>query len=460
MDNSTIYDHLKEIFISAVKRVDPYQMIINHVHRHGDTLKINFETNTFSLDLDNFHNIYVIGAGKATAKMAKAIAEILKNRINRGIIAVKYGHSEPEPVQRIRVIEAGHPVPDENSMRSALEIEKISKLTDEKTLVINLISGGGSALLASPIMWSSESKIISLTLDDMQKTTQILLSCGAPIEEINCIRKHISNIKGGKLARMMYPATLLNFILSDVVGDRLDTIASGLTTFDETTYDDALKIIEKYGIGKDIPEKVRFILEAGKEGLIQETPKKNANLFSKVYNVLIGTNHTALLAAKKAARERGYDTAVLSSQITGEAMEAAKFYFGIAMDIKKHDLLLEKPACVIGGGETTVTIKGSGKGGRNQELALSFLSEMKKEKKQTDGICFLAASTDGNDGPTDAAGAFASQEILEKSEEMSLSIQYFLENNDSYSFFDWIGYLFKTGPTNTNVCDIQIAIVK
>jgi len=458
MKNTQVYNHLKHIFFSAVERVDPYKMIKNSITLKENMLNIEIENKEMSLELERFNRIFVIGAGKATAKMAKAIEEIFSGKITEGIIAVKYGHTEP--MQSIKTIEAGHPVPDENSIKAAIEIEKISRLTDDKTLFLNLISGGGSALLTSPIRCSIGSETIQLTLDDIQRTTKVLLSCGAPIDEMNCIRKHLSNIKGGKLARLLYPATQVNIILSDVVGDKLDTIASGLTTFDDTTYKHALKIVNKYKIQEKIPLKVLKVLKSGADGLIEETPKRNDPVFSRVHNILIGTNYTALIAASKKAQSLGYNTAVLSSQITGEARETARIFFGIAKDIKEHNLLLTKPGCVIGGGETTVTLRGAGKGGRNQELALSFLSEMQKNNEQTEDIYFLSASTDGNDGPTDAAGAFASLNILKESKRKSLNIEEYLNNNDSYNFFKKAGYLLKTGPTNTNVCDIQVAIVK
>jgi glycerate 2-kinase len=293
----------------------------------------------------------------------------------------------------------------------------------------------------------------------VQETTSALLSCGATIDEMNAIRKHLSRIKGGRLARLLFPATTLSFILSDVVGDRLDTIASGLTVSDQSTFGDALRIIKKYGLEHTVPEVVLKILQAGEKGLIEETPKKGDPALSKVTNILLGTNYTALLAAAKKAKLMGYNTAVISSQIIGEAREAAKLFFGIARDILIHDLLLKKPACVIAGGETTVTLRGSGRGGRNQEISLSFLSQMEKDRDQAEGIYFLSASTDGNDGPTDAAGAFATKDILRVSIKKQLDIEEHLKHNDSYSFFSLLDALLITGPTNTNVCDIHIVLV-
>jgi glycerate 2-kinase len=450
-------EQLKQIFLAAVERVDPYWMIKRHITLRGSLLRVQTETSSEEINLSGYNRIMVIGAGKATAKMAKAIEEILKERIHEGVICVKYGHTEK--LNRIETIEAGHPVPDENSILAAQQIEDMARSADDKTLCIVLISGGGSALLTSPISFRSGPVLIELSLNDVQKTTSALLSCGATIDEMNAIRKHLSRIKGGRLARLLFPATTLSFILSDVVGDRLDTIASGLTVSDQSTFGDALRIIKKYGLEHTVPEVVLKILQAGEKGLIEETPKKGDPALSKVTNILLGTNYTALLAAAKKAKLMGYNTAVISSQIIGEAREAAKLFFGIARDILIHDLLLKKPACVIAGGETTVTLRGSGRGGRNQEISLSFLSQMEKDRDQAEGIYFLSASTDGNDGPTDAAGAFATKDILRVSIKKQLDIEEHLKHSDSYSFFSLLDALLITGPTNTNVCDIHIVLV-
>lgn len=457
MEGEKVYDDLKRIFFAAVGRVDPYKIIKKCIKITNNTLNIDLdlEEERFSFDLDNFEKLFIIGTGKATAKMAKAVEELFIHRISKGIISVKYGHTEH--LATIDTIEAGHPVPDENSIKASQKIIEIAQLADEKALVINLISGGGSSLLTKPLDYTIGSEKSSLTLKEIQKTTKALLSCGATISEINCIRKHISSIKGGRLARLLYPATQINLILSDVVGDRLDTIASGLTTFDESTYENALEIIERYDIEDKIPLKVLNLIKAGARGLIDETPKRDDRIFRKVFNILIGSNYSALLAALKSAETLGYNTIIISSQITGESKEIAKVFLGIANDIKNHDLPVKRPACIIAGGETTVTLKGCGKGGRNQELALSFLSGIQNDREDMKDTYFLSAATDGNDGPTDAAGAFASLQILETS--VNMNVEDYLKNNDSYNFFDQIGWLFKTGPTNTNVCDIQILLV-
>ncbi|MCP4108090.1 MAG: glycerate kinase [Desulfobacteraceae bacterium] len=457
---------LKDIFMAGVERADPYKMMLRHLSLEDSILKIRTgqeNRNRFYTDinLSDFSKLHVIGTGKATAKMAKAIEDIMGDRITQGVISVKYGHVED--LRQIRIIEAGHPVPDENSIKAALEISELSRKSDEKTLVITLISGGGSALMAYPFSTRFQAgyqgQEIILSFKDKQETTRVLLECGAAINEINCVRKHLSGIKGGRLAKMIFPAASLNFILSDVVGDRLDCIASGPTTPDNSTFHDMLEIINKYDISGKLPENVKKILDSGLDRTVEDTPKQGDSAFKRVNNILIGTNYQSLQAAEKKAESLGFNTVILSSQVIGEAREAAKLLCGIAKDAGKRELLGKKPLCIIAGGETTVTLRGSGKGGRNQEMALSFLSEIENDPEGTQGIYFLSASTDGNDGPTDAAGAFASNEILDSANTKNLSVNEYLKNNDSYNFFDKAGFLLKTGPTNTNVCDLQLMLI-
>ncbi|MFH2092142.1 MAG: DUF4147 domain-containing protein [Pseudomonadota bacterium] len=327
-------------------------------------------------------------------------------------------------------------------------------------MVITLISGGGSALLPFPMNFEINGKPAGLTLADKQKVTQKLLGCGADIAEINCIRKHLSGIKGGHLLEQIAPATSLNFILSDVVGDDLSSIASGCTTFDPTTYEQALAILDKYRITDVVPTKVLQALQLGSSSYIAETLKKGDRALEFSTNFLIGTNKLAMFAAGEKATSLGYNVTFLTSRITGEAKEVAKLLAGVAIDIASEELLSDKPACIISGGEPVVTLQGKGKGGRNQEMALAFLAEIEKNHELFNNIFFLAASTDGNDGPTDAAGAYASLEVLKQAKKKNLSINDYLQKNDSYYFFNAISRLYKTGPTNTNVCDLHILLVK
>jgi glycerate 2-kinase len=451
------FDDLRDIFSAALERIDPYKMIVNHVRLEGSTLAVDFEDERHRVNLDGFDRVLVLGAGKASARMAKAVEDILGARITKGLVSVKYGHEEK--LSRIEVAQAGHPTPDANGVAAAGRIAAMVRGADERTLILNMISGGGSALLPCPLVHEGGGEAVRLTLGDKQGITRALLACGADITEINCVRKHISGVKGGRLLHLMEPATSLNFILSDVVGDRLDTIASGLTTYDDTTFEEALSIIEKYKLGDAAPKNVLRAIELGARGKIGETPKRGDPAADFATNILIGSNHAALVAARDKAEALGYAVAALTCALTGEAREAAKFFFGIARDVRKNGLLVAPPACVIAGGETVVSLKGDGKGGRNQEMALAFLAELAKDEQGGERIYFLSASTDGSDGPTDAAGAFASARLLAKTQSLGLSIEAALQNNDSYHFFEAAGGLLKTGPTMTNVCDLHMIIV-
>jgi hydroxypyruvate reductase len=330
---------------------------------------------------------------------------------------------------------------------------------DASTLVIGLMSGGGSAILPSPLEYGTGQGAEGLSLEDKQAATRTLLACGADIREINCIRKHLSGLKGGRLLQRIAPARSLNFILSDVVGDDLSSIASGMTVSDPSTFGDALEIVDRYGIRDRMPPDVLRILERGSAGEIEETLKEEAFAGMGVSNFLIGTNRSALSAAARQAERMGYRVRALTSRIGGEAREVARLLAGIALDVKNEGLLVERPACVIAGGEPVVTLRGKGKGGRNQEMALAFLSEMEGDPDAWRGVFFLAASTDGNDGPTDAAGAFADVDLLLEARRMGIDLRGHLADNDAYRFFDRIGGLLRTGPTNTNVCDLQVLLV-
>jgi len=449
------FDHLRQIFQAGLARVDPYGMLVDHVHLDGNRLVVAFDGHHHQVDLTDFDRILVLGAGKASARMAKAIEDILGPRIEGGLVSVKTGHGEP--LARIEVMESAHPTPDASSVAAARRIASLAAGADRRTLILNLVSGGGSALLCSPL--EDKAAGVALTLDDKQQVTGALLASGADIAEINCVRKHLSGVKGGRLVRLMAPARSLNFILSDVVGDRLDTIASGLTSPDRTTFAQALAILEAYHLGDKLPPAVLQALRLGAAGRIAETLKPEDPEVSLATNILIGTNRAAVLAACETARGLGYNVAALTSSLTGEARQVAKVLFGIARDVRDGDLLVRKPALVIAGGETVVTLTGKGKGGRNQEMALAFLAELAKDPQEGRGIYFLSASTDGSDGPTDAAGAFASAELLAAAGAAGLSIDAYLRNNDSYHFFEAIGQLLKTGPTRTNVCDLHMVVV-
>ena len=454
MDWGKAKKDLTEIFDSSVKRVTPYTILQKQLSLSGNILKIKTPFVEKEFDLAKFNKILVTGAGKATASMAKGLESVLGNKIDSGIISVKYGYTEK--LSKVQMIESGHPVPDQNSVKASLEIANLLKsAADEKTLIINLVSGGGSALLCLPYSDNN----ISLTLEEKQKLTKHMLECGAEIEEINCIRKHVSGIKGGRFARLLYPATCISLILSDIVGDPLESIASGISVPDPTTYSNVYSIMMKYDLLEKIPENIKKLVLLGKDGGIEETPKKGDKVFEKVHNILIGTNRMALLAAEEKAASLGYNTMILTSDITGEAKDIAKFFSALGRNVTSFNSPVKKPACIIAGGETTVTIKGKGKGGRNQEMALAFLEKIKQNPQNFSDIYFLSAGTDGSDGPTDAAGAFASVDILKAGEKKGISPSSFLANNDSYNYFNQTDGLLITGPTNTNVCDVQLVII-
>ncbi|MDO9083849.1 MAG: glycerate kinase [Humidesulfovibrio sp.] len=449
---------LRAIFSAALSRIDPHGMLKDRLRLTGDRLVAELEQASHEVDLAQFRRILVLGCGKASGRMARAVEEILGERVTQGLVCVKYGHTET--LARIEQVEAGHPVPDEAGVRAARRIAELARGADEHTLVLNLISGGGSALLPAPMTYSDGGREVRLTLAHKQAVTRALLACGADIRETNCVRKHLSELKGGRFLRLLAPATSLSLILSDVVGDRLDTIASGITSADESTAAQALGIVEHYGIAASLPVEALRALQLGAAGDIAETPKPGDPILDRATNLLIGTNHAALLAACDTARELGYNVAPLTCLLTGEAREVAKFLAGIALDVRRTGMLVKRPACIILGGETVVTLTGEGKGGRNQEMALAFLAELERDPEHGRGISFLSASTDGSDGPTDAAGAYASAMMLRRARAAGLSTAAALRANDSYHFFEAIEGLYKTGPTMTNVCDLHMLLVE
>lgn len=439
--NSVLRQNSIDIFQAGLQAVAPGAAVKKFCWLADDILTVDGQ----NYDLNQYHSIFIIGAGKAGASMAKAVEDILGDRISAGLITVKYDHLDD--LKRVKIQEAGHPVPDQNGLHGAQKIYELASSADENTLVICLISGGGSALLPLPVA--------GVTLEDKQETTRVLLSCGATIHEINAVRKHLSLIKGGGLARVIYPATLITLILSDVVGDDLDSIASGPCVSDSKTFADCEAIFKTYAIENSIPSSVVAHIKAGIAGKVPETPKTGQDFFKKTQNVIIASNFVALLKAKEKADELGYNALLLSSMIEGETREVAANHIAIAREIQKHGYPLQPPACILSGGETTVKIQGSGKGGRNQEFALAAAIKM----AGMNNIIVLSAGTDGSDGPTDAAGAIADDTTLQRSMEAGLLPQQYLDNNDSYHFFEKLNDLYKTGPTNTNVMDLRLVLI-
>jgi glycerate 2-kinase len=433
--------HAFLIFKAGVEAVDPKVLLKQMVKLNNNILTVHDR----EYDLGQFEKIIIVGGGKASVAMASAIEEILQGKISDGLVITSYGRSTT--TQQVRIVEAGHPIPDENGLKGTSELLGILNSSGDNTLVICLISGGASALLTAPYD--------TISIKHVQALTNELLASGATIQEINTVRKHLSRIKGGNLAATAKPATVVTLILSDVVGNPLDVIASGPTVPDPTTYSNSVEVLDKYGLLIKSPSPVIEHLKRGEMGEIPETPKPGDPLFSKVQNCIIGTNHEALKAAMKRAEKLGFNTVILSSSIEGEARDVAKIHVNIAKEILENNNPIPKPACLLFGGETTVTVLGTGKGGRNQEYVLSFAIELESAKS----ISVLSAGTDGIDGPTDAAGAFANGGTSHKAEAVGLDPIYHLNNNDSYSLFKAIDDLIITGPTNTNVMDLSIILV-
>lgn len=448
-------EDLNRIIEAALRRADPEGMIENALSIQNGVLHLRTEEAELSIDLAEFDRILLLGLGKASARMARAMETQLGDRIAGGVVVTKHGHGEP--LRRVELFEAGHPVPDGAGVAAARRMEELLRTVDEKTLCFTVVSGGGSALLVSP--YRDEER--ELTLEEIQETTRLLLSCGAAIQEINCIRKHLSSVKGGRFAQLLYPARSVNLILSDVIGDDPASIASGITAPDPSSYEEALGIARWYGILDSLPERVREVIELGAAGKIPETPGTGDPVFEKVRNVVIGSNSQALMAAAAAARELGYETAALTARLSGEAKEVGKLFPALARDSKEKRMLLAPPACVLAGGETTVTLReGHGTGGRNQELALTVLREMVRAPEAFRGVSFASIGTDGNDGPTDSAGGWITDSILEKAKGDPAALEEALRNNDAYPYLQALGAHIMTGPTNTNVCDLQLLLIR
>jgi glycerate 2-kinase len=436
----------KAIFSKALTAVDPSNILKDRIRIQRGRLSIKMEGDSEKVfDLGAFDKIFVVGSGKASNAMAQAIEEIFGNRLTKGVITTKYGHLLP--LKKTKIIEAGHPIPDQKGYEGAKKIQRMLKESGPKDLVIFLLSGGGSALLPFPAG--------HINLKEKQEVTQLLLDCGADIKEINTIRKHISMIKGGWLAKWAYPSTVIGFILSDVVGDQLDVVGSGPTVPDLSTFEEAWEILKKYDLLKEISLSIQKHLQSGKEGKVEETPKPGEVVFEKVYNSLIGSNILALLEAKKEAESLGLNAVILSSSIEGETREAARFHTAVAKEVISSENPIPRPACILSGGETTVTIKGNGLGGRNQEFVLAGALEISGIEK----VVILSGGTDGSDGPTDATGALADHTTVQRAKTMGLNPKAHLENNDAYPFFQKLGDLLITGPTHTNVMDVRIVLV-
>ncbi|MBS7623003.1 glycerate kinase [Candidatus Bathyarchaeota archaeon] len=428
---------------AALESSDPYRLILDHVRRSGSRLVVDSE----SLDLDDFKCVYVIGGGKAGGAMAEALETLLGDRITGGLVNVLENTGSRYRTTRVVLNEAGHPIPTEDGLEGARRMLEIAERASGEDLIICLISGGGSAMMTVPRE--------GVDIEDKQSVTRLLLHAGADIGELNTVRKHLSTFKGGWLAKKAEPATVLSLILSDVIGSPLDTIASGPTAPDNTTYRDAVQVLHKFGLWDQVSSSVRETLEMGLRGHLPETPKPGETAFLKVKNIVIGDNRRACLAAKKNLVEQGFNAQFLTSYLKGEARQAGLLLASIACEIISSGNPVSKPAAVIVGGETTVTVTGRGIGGRNQEVALSAATAISR----TDGVSFASIGTDGIDGPTDAAGAIVDGMTVARAQEINLDCWRFLKENDSYSFFSELKDLVITGATGSNVNDVAVLCV-
>lgn len=436
MENARPRETASDIFKAALEAVDPYRLIQSRC-----------ESISSAYSKEHCRQLYLISFGKAAFAMTRALIESPVGKlITRGIVITKYGHAPGTLGDNLRIYEAGHPVPDERGLAATEQVIDLLRDADRETLVVCLISGGGSALLVAPQD--------GITLDEKRQITDVLLKAGASINELNTVRKHISAVKGGRLALLASPAKVVSLILSDVIGDPLGVIASGPTSPDESTFADAEGVVEKYSLKNRIPYHVLNFLKQGSEGLIGETPKRGNAVFDDVENIIVGSNRIATGAAAKKAGDLGFATTVLTTELQGEARDAANWLAQKAVSIKGQTADNQR-ICLISGGETTVKVQGTGLGGRNTELALAFAEAISGR----DGITLLTAGTDGTDGPTDAAGAIVDGQTVQKAQAQGLSPDLFLNNNDSYSFFKNTGELLVTGSTGTNVMDIQIILI-
>lgn len=434
-----------EIMAAAINAVHPYQCVRDYIKLKG-TL---FEIGQQRIDLETIRRIFVIGFGKASVPMAKALIDIIGGKLTSAKVITKDERflADDGYQSTLEVLLGGHPIPTRDSVAATRKVLESLPELFEDDLVLIVVSGGGSALFTDPIN--------GVTLDDLQQMTQLLLRCGADIHEVNTLRKHLDQVKGGRLANKLRPALIHTLILSDVIGDRLDMIASGPTVPDATTFSDAEKIIRKYHLVEKVPHSILMRLDEGIKGEIQETLKPDALLPHSLHHHLVGSNIKALKAAKQRAEDLGFQSQIISSHLTGHTDNVAEFLMGMIHSVMSHGEPIKPPACLIFGGETTVVVKGTGKGGRNQDLALKmvrWLSDMP-------GVLFVSLATDGEDGPTDAAGAVVDGIVFRDSLLMcQFDIETYIQSNDAYPFFEAVDGLIKTGSTGTNVNDIVMIL--
>ncbi len=434
------------IWRAALAAVDPWTLVRESVERQGDVVRIK----NHEFDLAAFERVFIISFGKAASAMGEALAAILDERLTSGIAIVPWPVGK-EPT-RLEHVEAAHPIPDSRSVEAARRALEIAAKAGEKDLLFVCISGGGSALLTLPAE--------GISLEKKRRLTEDLLRAGATIQELNVVRKHLSGVKGGQLARAAFPAAAVTLVISDVVGNDLGTIASGPTYWDASTFADARAILECYELWDSASAMVRARIEDGERGRIPETLKESDPAFARASAFIIGDNMTALRAAKHEAEKRGFEPIFLSSADSGEARRTASGYAAFLSELACSASMLPRPLCLLAGGELTVTVKGRGRGGRNTEFVLASIVDM--EKADVSGLDWLILSlgTDGIDGPTDAAGAWADPRTIRTARALGLNPSEYLDDNDSYGFFKQTGNLIMTGPTGTNVMDLRVFLLR
>jgi glycerate 2-kinase len=441
--NPTVRESILAVLEAALRAVDPAQAVRAVLHREDDTLIIGRQR----CKLNRFGRIFVIGAGKAGAPMAQAVEAELGERITGGLVVVKTGHTAP--TKHVELVEASHPVPDAAGVDAGRRMLELAEQAGEGDLVIALLSGGGSALLVNPVA--------GLTLADKQQMTSALLASGATIQEINCLRKHCSAVKGGQLARAVAPATLITLVLSDVVGSPLDVIASGPTVPDNSTWQDAWGVVEKYALVETLPAAIVDRLRAGLAGTLADTPKSGDPVFSTTQTLVVADNAVAAAAACAKARAQGFNPLLLTTYLEGEAGEVAKVVAALAKQVCDSGQPIAAPACLILGGETTVTLGAQpGRGGRNQELALSAALAL----QGIQGVTIVSLATDGSDGPSDSAGGMTDGGTVQRGRDQGLNAVEYLRRHDAYPFLQATHDLLITGPTQTNVNDLIFVFVE
>jgi hydroxypyruvate reductase len=426
-------ESITRILAAAIAAVEPGAAVGRFVLREGESLIVSGQT----YDLSAFRRVCLLGIGKAAPAMSAALAEILSEKLAAGLVITK--HIPPESINHspFSILEGDHPIPDERSLRAGEKVVEFLSALGADDLLLCLVSGGGSALATAPVD--------DVSLADMQSLTSALLACGARVDEINTLRRRLDRIKGGGVAQLSNGATIVNLILSDVVGNPLEAIASGPTAPDPSTRQDALSILAKYRLENQLPLSINHALLSS-----PETPKPGDPLFERVQNAIVGSNLSAAQAALKQAEEEGFHPYLLRADLQGEARDAAFELATYLRQTRQTGDPVPPPACIVAGGETTVTLRGDGKGGRNSELALAAVTEL----ADFPGVMLVTLATDGEDGPTDAAGAVVTGEAYRRARSLGMNPIGYLGRNDSYSFFEALGDLLKPGPTGTNVNDL------